>query len=180
MKTRTKVNIKYMVFIIIFALLACVSCADNSSEYIKVCTRNRADNTEQYQVIYSDGHAKTTEPFADENIEIFSLDAAKSFSFAINNGIGEFSHAGNTITDSAGNKVNDSIMDKIVDAVYKQSDHMIFSFDIIRYEDRYFAFVKLNTNWQSPCYLYEYDIDSNILKKLYKWDNVDFISLSVK
>ena len=50
-------------------------------------------------------------------------------------------------------------------------------FDIYELEGRYFAFIKLNVNWQDPCYLYEYDAGSDKLKELTVWQDVDLVGL---
>ena len=57
-------------------------------------------------------------------------------------------------------------------------DHAIFDFQIIVVNgQRYFAFVKLNVNWQDPCTLYEYE--GGELRELAQWDNMRLLSVDL-
>ena len=84
-----------------------------------------------------------------------------------------------TLYDSVGNTVSpDETMLSMMHAAADQIEHAIFGFQIIVVNGRhYFAFVKLNVNWQDPCILYEYD--NGLLRELCQWDNMRLLSIGL-
>ena len=44
---------------------------------------------------------------------------------------------------------------------------------------RYFLYLKLNVNWQDPCYLYAYDEAGGKLTELYVWQSMDLLGIAL-
>lgn len=181
MEQTKKIKIYKTMLLTVLLLLSmvCISCGGKTEGYMKVCVRDRDSGKELYQIICTNGQTVNTDKFDSDDFDTYSVDIAESFAFSVGNGIGKMVHTHDVIRNAEGRLIKDDTMSKLVDAVYNQTDHMIFACTIIRDADKFFAFVEMNTNWRSPCYLYEYDVDQDCLTELHRWDNVDLISLSM-
>ncbi len=72
-----------------------------------------------------------------------------------------------------------STAEALIHKLIEETDHLISSATVIDDDGHYFAFVKLDANIQNTCFLYAYDADADTIKKLYEWDNVSFLGLSI-
>lgn len=78
-----------------------------------------------------------------------------------------------------GQPVENETYEAIVRTACGQIDHDIWEFQILEDGGRYFAFIKLNVNWWTPCDLYEYDPETDTLTELKEWDDVNLVGLEV-
>mgnify|MGYP004571668929 FL=1 len=130
------------------------------------------------ETVYASGKSRRCEAFTPDSAVFYTADYADFDTSALR------SHRVNTLVattlyDSVGNVVEpNETMIAIMHAAADQIDHAIFDFQIIVVNgQRYFAFVKLNVNWQDPCTLYEYD--GGELRELAQWDNMRLLSVGL-
>ena len=116
-----------------------------------------------YETVYASGKSRACDAFTPDVCVFYTADYA------------DFDTT--TLYDSVGNVVEpNETMIAMMHAAADQIDHAIFDFQIIVVNgQRYFAFVKLNVNWQDPCTLYEYD--GGELRELAQWDNMRLLSV---
>ena len=129
-----------------------------------------------YETVYTSGKSRACDAFTPDACVFYTADYADFDTSALR------SHRVNTLVattlyDSVGNVVEpNETMIAMMHAAADQIDHAIFDFQIIVVNgQRYFAFVKLNVNWQDPCTLYEYE--SGALRELCQWDNMRLLSI---
>ena len=129
-----------------------------------------------YETVCASGKSRACDAFTPDACVFYTADYADFDTSALR------SHRVNTLVattlyDSVGNVVEpDETMIAMMHAAADQIDHAIFDFQIIVVNgQRYFAFVKLNVNWQDPCTLYEYE--SGALRELCQWDNMRLLSI---
>lgn len=129
-----------------------------------------------YETVYASGKSRACDAFTPDACVFYTADYADFDTTALR------THLVNTLVattlyDSVGNTVEpDETMITMMHAAADQIDHAIFGFQIIVVNGRhYFAFVRLNVNWQDPCTLYEYD--GGQLRELAQWDNMRLLSI---
>ena len=129
-----------------------------------------------YETVYASGRSRACDAFTPDTCVFYTADYADFDTTALR------THRVNTLVaatlyDSVGNTVEpDETMIDMMHAAADQIDHAIFDFQIIVVDGhRYFAFVRLNVNWQGPCVLYEYD--GGLLRELAQWDNMRLLSI---
>lgn len=129
-----------------------------------------------YETVYASGKSRAYDAFTPDACVFYTADYADFDTTALR------THLVNTLVattlyDSVGNTVEpDETMITMMHAAADQIDHAIFGFQIIVVNGRhYFAFVRLNVNWQDPCTLYEYD--GVQLRELAQWDNMRLLSI---
>lgn len=131
-----------------------------------------------YETVYASGKSRACDAFTPDTCVFYTADYADFDTTALR------THRVNTLVaatlyDSVGNTVEpDETMIDMMYAAADQIDHAIFDFQIIVVDGhRYFAFVRLNVNWQDPCVLYEYD--GGQLCELAQWDNMRPLSIGL-
>ena len=131
-----------------------------------------------YETVYTSGKSRACDAFTPDACVFYTADYADFDTTALR------THRVNTLVaatlyDSVGNTVEpDETMIDMMYAAADQIDHAIFDFQIIVVDGhRYFAFVRLNVNWQDPCVLYEYD--GGQLCELAQWDNMRPLSIGL-
>ena len=131
-----------------------------------------------YETVFTNGRSRSCGAFTPDSCVFYTADYADFDTTA------RRTHLVNTLVattlyDSVGNTVSpDETMLSMMRAAADQIEHAIFGFQIIVVNGRhYFAFVKLNVNWQDPCILYEYD--NGQLRELCRWDNMRLLSIGL-
>lgn len=171
----------------IFAYLSCtmmvlmlVAC-ERSSPILKVIIQNEGSDAadHEYLIVYDHGKSAATDAFVPDDTVSYTAEFGAFVSNIVGNKI--INTLGSTLLiDDYGRKIDaDEIMTAIMQTGAASIDHSICQFTIITDGDRYFTFVKLNVNWQSPCILYEYNVADGSLTELCRWDGVDLMGISI-
>ena len=147
---------------------------------LKTITKDLSDNTTNYCVIYDDGIIKETDSFVADNTE-FLYAVLSDYASKVENGKVVVTLKATYLTDSNGHQVEtDETVKALMQAIADVSEHDILFVSILIDDGNYYAFVKLNVNWWTPCLLYDYDADAGKLTELYCWDNVDLTGIALK
>ena len=165
-------------FALCLALLLFIrSEPDEPILHVALKSSGEQDAAYVYETVYASGKSRACDAFTPDACVFYTADYADFDTSALR------SHRVNTLVattlyDSVGNTVSpDETMLSMMHAA-EQIDHAIFDFQIIVVNgQRYFAFVKLNVNWQDPCILYEYD--NGQLRELCRWDNMRLLSIGL-
>ena len=172
----------------IFAFLTCImitlmlAACGQASPVLKVIIQSEESDVADYEylVVYDNEKSAATDSFVPDDTVSYTAESGDFVSSIVNNKI--VNTLGSTILiDDHGSETDaDEIMTAIMQLGADTINHPIFQFTIIADRDRYFAFVKLNVNWQSPCILYEYDVKNGSLIELCRWDGVDLMGISIE
>ena len=130
------------------------------------------------ETVYASGKSRRCEAFTPDTCVFYTADYADFDTSALRSRRVNTLVA-TTLYDSAGNTITpNETMIAMMRAAAEQIDHAIFTFQIIVVNgQRYFAFVKLNVNWWTPCTLYEYK--DGQLRALCQWDNMRLLSVGL-
>lgn len=134
------------------------------------------ENNLKYLTILDNGKTKTIDEFNNIEFSKYSIDCTKFDSKIKNNKIYN-SVNGSIIYDIDGKAINNPIIKDLVLKILSNIHHEIYYLDIFELDGKVYSFVKLNVNWNNPCYLYEYDTINKRIKKLYVWQNVDLVGI---
>ena len=152
--------------------------SDEPILHVALKSASEQDAASAYETVYTRGKSRARDALAPDACVFYTADYADFDTSALR------SHRVNTLVattlyDSVGNVVEpNETMIAMMHAAADQIDHAIFDFQIIVVNgQRYFAFVKLNVNWQDPCTLYEYE--SGALRALCQWDNMRLLSVGL-
>ena len=130
------------------------------------------------ETVYASGKSRRCEAFTPDTCVFYTADYADFDTSALRSRRVNTLVA-TTLYDSVGNTITpNETMIAMMRAAAEQIHHAIFDFQIIVVNgQRYFAFVKLNVNWWTPCTLYEYD--NGQLRELCQWDNMRLLSIGL-
>lgn len=134
----------------------------------------------EYLVVYDNGKIAAIDSFVPDDTVSYTAEYGDFVSNIANNKIINILRSTVLIDDQGRETEADEIMTAIMQTGADTINHPIYQFKIIADKDRYFVFVKLNVNWQSPCILYEYDVNNGSFIELYRWDRVDLMGISVE
>lgn len=163
-----------------FILLLCSSC-NNTNPVLKVITQDESNNTAEYDywIIYSNGEVKETDEFNADYAEFYTTDYG-CFTSKIENGKVVNTLENVTLLNENDEEIEaDEIMISILEAAAKQIPHAIMQLTIVKDNNDYFAFVKLNVNLWDPSNLYQYDAENGTLTLLHSWDHVKLIGITL-
>ncbi|MCD8018864.1 MAG: hypothetical protein LUF92_04570 [Clostridiales bacterium] len=169
-----------MIFVTLTACGNTASIGDNSS-VLKVVIQDEEADTEAYDylAVYQDGKTSEIDAFHPDDM-IFYTAASEDFTSSIKGNTVVNKLTATTLIDENGNQTRaDETITEMMQTVADMVEHDIWQFQVITGGKRYFAFVKLNVNWQSPCILYEYDASTDSLTELCRWDGVDLLGISI-
>lgn len=176
MKNMSKV-VSFIIVVIVFVFILS-SCETSEKWVLNLITKNEITEEIEYVSIYSNGKSEKIDKFISDDIEIYNADSDCFISYISKNKVlNKLNKI--VLKDSDGNTVDN---DEIITDVFQSAEkikHDIWKFKIIKIDDDYFAVVKLNVNWESPCDFYEYDKTEKKLKFLHSFDSVDIIGLSL-
>ena len=152
--------------------------SDEPLLHVALKSSGEQDAAYVYETVCASGKSRRCEAFTPDTCVFYTADYADFDTSALH------SHRVNTLVattlyDSAGNAVTpNETMIAMMHAAADQIDYAIFTFQIIVVNgQRYFAFVKLNVNWWTPCTLYEYK--DGQLRELCQWDNMRLLSVGL-
>lgn len=171
----------YVFFVCIMMVAMLVSCGYESPVLKVMLQSAKSDEAAyEYMAVYDNGKSSVIDAFDSDDAAFYTAESGDFASSIVNNTV--INNLNSTLLiDDHGNKTNaDEIMTAIMQSAADKINHDIIQFTIITDEDRYFAFVKLNVNWQSPCILYEYDAATSGLTELCRWDGVDLVGISIE
>lgn len=168
--------------IVLVLMLSLAGCMQKAAPLIKVITTEDETQEYQYSIVYENGSAKKTAPFAADDFFMYHVDCGGIESHVVN---GKVTNTVKNITiqDTDGNTVSDPVFSAIVETAANSIAHNMIEFIILDdgtldEDKQHFVFVKLNTNWSDPCELYLYDPDAASLLHLHTWDNVDLVGIA--
>lgn len=174
---------RFFVALLSFALcLALLFFVRNKSDepilHVALKLAGEQDATYVYETVYASGKSRACDAFTPDACVFYTADYADFDTSALRSRRVNTLVA-TTLYDSVGNVVEpNETMIAMMHAAADQIDHAIFDFQIIVVNgQRYFAFVKLNVNWQDPCTLYEYE--GGELRELAQWDNMRLLSVGL-
>ena len=166
---------KIVLLITLLLLTLSLSACSKGTEVIDVIIKDNEDHL-NYLTVLDNGKDKTIEKFNSDGFSKYTVDCTKIESEIKYNRI--YNKVNDAkIYDKDGNVADDPVMNGLLLKAVEKIHHPIFYFDIYELEGRYFAFIELNVNWQDPCYLYEYDADTDKLKEWIVWQDVDLVGL---
>ncbi|MCD8014947.1 MAG: hypothetical protein LUG99_17590 [Lachnospiraceae bacterium] len=169
----------------ILTAILCTACnggtsADNLS--VKVVTLQDEAETADfvYYDVYGNGKVRKTDEFKPDDSARFYAADIDCFSSNVVNGQVKNTLVNTILTEESGDVIEaDEAMSSLMQLLADEIDHDIFSAIIIEDKGQYFAWVELNTNWSSPCELYQYNGEENTIEVIGKWDGVDLIGIWV-
>lgn len=163
-------------------LLICSGCGKQPVPVLNVALPEKHEDTATYAyyMVYDNGKAEKTAPFALDDTAEFYTTAYKTSNMENIYIQPRFSLQNTLLLDSDGEIIEaDESTIELMQAVADTIRHDIAQLTIIKVEDQMFAFVWLNVNWFSPCELYRYDTETKTLGLLCKWDNVDITGVAI-
>lgn len=175
---RNKSKIILFTIVILIATFILSSCKTSKTLVANLITKSETSEEIEYVSIYSNGKSKKIDHFISDGFQIYNADS-RSFSSYISNNTVLNKLNKIVLKDSDGNVVDN---DKVITGIFKSAEkleHDIWEFQVLKVLDNYYALVKLNVNWQSPCDFYEYDKTNEELKLLYRFEGVDIIGISL-
>lgn len=145
---------------------------------LKTVTESRDTGETSYGAIYESGKVKKTEAFSPDAVSRYQVDCAGISCDLVD---GKIYNAVKQVTvlDQGGYAVENELFSSLVKRIAWEIPHSIMAFTILEEGGRYFAFIKLNTNWSDPCELYEYVPAEDSIRQLAKWDNVDLVGIQL-
>lgn len=163
-------------------LLICSGCGKQPVPVLNVALLEKHEDTATYAyyMVYDNGKAEKTAPFALDDTAEFYTTAYKTSNMENIYIQPRFSLQNTLLLDSDGEIIEaDESTIELMQAVADTMKHDIAQLTIVKVEDQMFAFVWLNVNWFSPCELYRYDTETKTLGLLCKWDNVDITGVAI-
>lgn len=178
-----RLKIKKVISIMILTVFATslFACGTAPAEAVVKTITEKEDSYEKiYSIIYDNETEKTTDAFTpDDATFLYAEDDV--FISNVKEGAVSVSLNDTRLTDSAGDSYDvDEIMYTLLECIAENAEHDIFGVTVIIDDGSYFVFEKHNVNLYTPCVLYKYDKDTDELKKLYQWENVNLIGISLK
>lgn len=175
-------NILMVAIPVALCLLICSGCGKQPVPVLNVALLEKHEDTATYAyyMVYDNGKAEKTAPFALDDTAEFYTTAYKTSNMENIYIQPRFSLQNTLLLDSDGEIIEaDESTIELMQAVADTIRHDILQLTIVKVEDQMFAFVWLNVNWFSPCELYRYDTETKTLGLLCKWDNVDITGVAI-
>ena len=176
---------RFFVVLAALALLAVLAVGirnANDTPLLRVMLQPRGGENAActYEMVYASGKSRPSDEFTSDHIAVYTADYA-DFDFT-NPRPGTLNRLVDTVLYNAhGEEIHpDKTMLAMMRAASRQLDHAICEFQIVVDGERYFAFIKLNVNWWTPCVLYEFDLETGALKELCTWDDMDLTGLALE
>ena len=177
MKNKSKIVV--FIMLVIMLIIIFISTSYKTSKYLLVnlITKSETSDEIEYVSLYPNNDSKKIDKFISDDFQTYNAEHGCFKSYITNNKVlNKLNKI--ALKESLGNDADEEIIKRIFQEASKL-EHDIWQFQIFRVDDKYFALVKLNVNWQSPCDFYEFDeIDGN-LKLLKRFEGVDIIGISL-
>ncbi|MGI6560007.1 MAG: hypothetical protein ACOX2H_01555 [Saccharofermentanales bacterium] len=184
-KHKTEISI---ILLILSMLLIFSSCqkltsivrSSNAKPILKTITVSETNESEPvYSMVFENGKIKPIQKFTPDDAKYYKVEMIGYRSELKDDEI-IGSYEAIYLIDNNGNTVDlDIDLDEFIKLVLDTTKKNIWRIRIIEVDQEYFAFVKLNVNWQSPGILYKYNKEESKLEKIYSWNEVDLIGLAL-
>lgn len=163
--------------ICIIAILLCSCSGKASTPVVNVATIDDSGAI-SYSSILDNGKLEEVEAFTVDVVKTY--DITNDFDYKSVKNLGFVSLKSSYLIDEDGTESRaDDVQKNFMQALADVSHHPLWNVQLIEDAGQYFAFVKLNVNWWTPCILYKYDADNNKAVKLYEWDDVDLKGIKI-
>ncbi|MDO5095361.1 MAG: hypothetical protein Q4D65_02275 [Peptostreptococcaceae bacterium] len=168
------------ILLLVFFVLSLSACVPMSLgiHQIDVITKDETTNELKYVAIHKHG-TRTIEQFESDEIKIYYAEHGCFTSYFKDNDF--YSKLVRiALQDKDGNPIETN---ETIESIFKAADDHssgIHEFQIIQVGEEYFALIKLNVNWSSPCNFYRYDKETQELKLLRTFDGVDVIGVRLR
>lgn len=170
------IDLIILILITIISTILILNVLYKGNPVLNVIIKDNENNLE-YLTIFDNGKTKNTDEFNNIEFSKYSIDCTKFDSKIENNKI--YNNVNDSIIyDIDGKAINNSIIKDLVLKIVDNIHHEIYYLDIFELDGKFYPFVKLNVNWNDPCYLYEYDTINKKINKLYVWQDVDLVGIS--
>lgn len=164
---------------VIFVMVSATGCGNRGTPVVRVVTSSVGDGSESYETVYEDGKVKKTDNFTPEADTVYQTDEG-DYSSDVKDGKFTVKLNNTKLTDEDGNEAAaDENMVKLMQWIADNSEHDVLAVYLVTLQDKYFAMVELNVNWQDPCILYMYDSEKQQFYELHQWDNVKLEGVSL-
>ncbi len=177
MKNKSKILI--LIILVIMLVIMFILSTYKSSKYLLVnlITKSETSNEIKYVAVYPNKDSKKIDAFVSDDFQVYNADHGCFKSYITNNKVlNKLNKI--SLEESLGNDADEEIITRIFQEA-SRLEHDIWQFQIFRVDDKYFALVKLNVNWQSPCDFYEFDKTDGSLNLLKRFEGVDIIGISL-
>lgn len=172
-----KYKSKIVLFIMVIIMFILSSCKTSKYLLVNLILKSETSDEIEYVSVYPNKDSKKIDEFVSDDFQTYNADYGCFSSYISNNKVlnrlNEIS-----LEESLGNDVDDKVITRIFQEAGRL-EHDIWQFQIFKVDDNYFALVKLNVNWQSPCDFYEFDKTDGTLKLLKRFEGVDIIGISL-
>ncbi len=168
-------------FALILFLTATLAGCGGAQPAVYVVTAPEGSGSAAEYAYYAigSGRAKNTERFTPDVVERYDA-LHDNFSATIERNTVVNHLRGTLVTDADGKAVSaEGVLSDILTAAAETIQHEMICLDILKDGDSYFAVVKLNVNWWSPCELYRYDTTTKKLSRLCSWDSTDIVGIAL-
>ena len=170
---------KYGVFFALAFVVAAGGCGTAASPILKTITVASSGEEKDYSIIYDNGKANRTEVFSPDNAIFFYADEG-DYVATVENGKVTVALADTKLTDMEGaDREPDDVIRSLMQSVADNAEHDIFDVTFIIDGSRYFVFEKQNVSLQTPCVLFEYDVENGSLDELYRWEDTELEGIAV-
>lgn len=166
--------------LLLFGMTGCGGATPELPEIKAIMQRNSAPaEGPDYWLLRPGKRPKHIGAFSPDEMKRYQVDCSQIKASVVDNQVNNQIET-ILILDDAGAPVQDALLSSIVQTAAASIPHQIYEFSIIELQGYYFAFIKLNVNWSDPCYLYQYDCDTNTMQTLAQWDDADLIGLALE
>ena len=168
------------VFLLVFFVLSLSACAPMplGVHQIDVITKDETTNELKYVAIHKHG-TRTIEQFESEEMEIYYAEHGCFSSYIKDN-----KTYSKLVRIALQDKDETPIeTDETIENIFKAADNypsIIWRFQIIQVGEEYFALIKINANWMSPCDFVRYDKETQELRLLSSFDGVDIVGIRLR
>lgn len=146
---------------------------------VRVKLKFRETGEIRYGLLYDDGGLETLdEAFSSEGTELWIADK-DNFRSRIENGRVKNTLVRSVLNDPQGNAAAEDTVKALLQTLAAAVNHEITEVKIFRIDQNYFAAVKTNVNWQSPCCFYQYLPAEGKLLNLFCWEDMDVLDVSL-
>lgn len=177
MKYKSKIVVFIMLVIVLIIIFISTSYKTSKYLLVNLITKDEMSDEIEYIAVYPNKDSKKIDKFVSDDFQTYNADHGCFTSYIDNNKV--FNKLNKiALEESLGNDADEEIIKRIFQVASKL-EHDIWQFQIFRVDDKYFALVKLNVNWQSPCDFYEFDKTNGSLNLLKRFEGVDIIGISL-
>lgn len=165
------------VFLLVFFILSLSACVPMplGKHQIDVILKDETTNELRYVAIHKN-RTRTIEQFESDEIKIYYAED-DCFSGYIKDNETYSKLVRIALQDKDENPIE---TDETIENIFKAADNypsIIWRFQIIQVGEEYFALIKINANWMSPCDFVGYDKETQELKLLSSFDGVDIVGI---